>query len=236
MKSLLRLVFGKTIVRIINYILHNISNDFIYKTNLSKLLWERALISSADYVEKSLNNAMVFPSKEQLWDYTINMTQGCKNCLEFGVFQGNSINYFSAKCPERTFFGFDSFEGLAEDWAGHYSPKGTFDTGGSLPKVNSNVILIKGWFNETLPKFLEREVSIDFIHIDSDTYPAAVIILELLKDKIFPGMYILFDDYLGYPNYQNGEMKAWKEFTEKYGLQYIYKGFSDEQALVLVVQ
>jgi hypothetical protein len=36
--------------------------------------------------------------------------------LEFGVFSGNSINIIADKFPLRTIYGFDSFEGLPEEW------------------------------------------------------------------------------------------------------------------------
>ena len=37
--------------------------------------------------------------------------------IEFGVFSGTSINYFS-KNLKKKIYGFDSFEGLKEDWVG----------------------------------------------------------------------------------------------------------------------
>ena len=46
--------------------------------------------------------------------------------LEFGVFSGTSINFFSQKI-NKNIYGFDSFEGLREDWLGTTVTKGTFD-------------------------------------------------------------------------------------------------------------
>ena len=69
--------------------------------------------------------------------------------IEFGVWKGRSINYFAKRVSE-TIYGFDSFEGLKEDWSGWGFAKGAFDLGGKLPKVENNVILIKGWFDKTL--------------------------------------------------------------------------------------
>ena len=68
--------------------------------------------------------------------------------LEFGVASGNTINYISKFTNEKV-YGFDSFEGLPEKWRDGFD-KGAFNRGGYLPKVNDNVELIKGWFNETL--------------------------------------------------------------------------------------
>ena len=73
--------------------------------------------------------------------------------LEFGVASGNTINYIS-KFTNNTVYGFDSFEGLPEKWRDGIE-KGFFSRNGILPQVNSNVKLIKGWFNETLVDFIK---------------------------------------------------------------------------------
>ncbi len=81
--------------------------------------------------------------------------------LEFGTYDGRSINKIS-RYTNRQIFGFDSFEGLPEEWVGRGFPKGCFDLGGANPNFNpegffvyDNVKLIKGWFNESIPIFLE---------------------------------------------------------------------------------
>ena len=72
--------------------------------------------------------------------------------LEFGVANGNTINYISKFTNDKV-YGFDSFEGLPEKWRDGFD-KGAFNRNGVLPQVNSNVELIKGWFNETLVNFI----------------------------------------------------------------------------------
>ena len=72
---------------------------------------------------------------------------------------------------DKLFFGFDSFEGLQEDWKGSGLAKNHFSLRGKLPKVNDNVNLISGWFSSTLPQFLKNfNDQICLIHIDCDTY------------------------------------------------------------------
>ncbi len=57
-----------------------------------------------------------------------------KLVLEFGVYKAGMINYQARKFPELNFVGFDSFEGLQEQWSG-MAPQRTFDLGGRLPRV-----------------------------------------------------------------------------------------------------
>ena len=210
--------------------------------NIQNILWERASSQSADFVEKYLNSSLVFETKRQLHSFLVgvikeNNKDGC--CIEFGVASGSSIRYFSDNLSNLNFYGFDSFIGLKEDWAGHSVIKGEFSQNGVLPKVNSNVKLIKGWFDETLPNFIneykEDLKSINFVHIDADTYEAAVIIFEYLNKFFRPGMFILFDELIGYPNWKNGEYKALIEAQEKYGFKFKYRAFCTHEALIEII-
>src|SRR6266481_1745627 len=75
--------------------------------------------------------------------------------LEFGVFRGSSLRYWSKllRHPDSFLHGFDSFEGLPENW--RIMDKSLFDVGGQLPVFDdSRVQLFKGWFSDTLPKYL----------------------------------------------------------------------------------
>jgi hypothetical protein len=196
---------------------------------------KRAIRISAIYIEQNINKAMLFDSKEQLWDYAISKIKFNGLLVEFGVISGYSINYFSKKIPYKKIYGFDSFEGLREDWIGTYLVKGSFNLKGFLPHVNSNVILIKGWFDESLPKFLrENNEHFSIIHFDADTYESTKILLELIGDRIVKDTIIIFDVYIGIPNWQNGEYLAWKEFVESKSIKYQYIGFSIEQAVLQI--
>jgi hypothetical protein len=165
-------------------------------------------------------------------------------CLEFGVWQGGSINYLADRLKKETIYGFDSFEGLPEDW--HLSEsdmrkKGHFAT--RLPQVRSNVQLIKGFFEDTVPMFLEvTSGTISVLHIDSDLYSSAKYVLTQLNDRIVPGTVIMFDelsdwseDQRFYPKWPEGEWKALEEWlTEnKRSVRPICRNF-DMRGAVLV--
>lgn len=209
-----------------------------YKLSVYQILRERAIIESANYIEQHIDNAMIFDQRPQLWNYaakSANLADGL--ILEFGVFKGRSINYFAKLFPEDEVHGFDSFEGLAEDWKGYHFPKGTFDLGGNLPKVEGNVTLHKGWFETTLPPFLDKKTApIRLCHIDCDTYESALYVIKGLVDRLVKGSVLVFDEYHGYPNWKNGEFKAWQSVcTGNVGFKYRYIAFSDMQTAIEIL-
>lgn len=210
--------------------------------SLHGIMWERAAEQSADFVEEHLADCLIFKNKPEMWSYVARLlNESSRNgiCLEFGVAGGSSINFLSKSLPNFRFFGFDSFLGLKEDWKGHHAAKGSYSRNGVLPRVNSNVELIPGWFDETVPVFLQQHggdmSDLRLVHIDSDTYEAAVVIFDEIGKSLKPGVFVLFDELIGYPNWVNGEFKALREAERKFRFKYKYRAFSSEQALIEIL-
>lgn len=139
--------------------------------------------------------------------------------LEAGVFFGRSINLL-AKATSRLVHGFDSFEGLPEDWkAGEQ--KGSYSTGGRLPEVADNVRLHKGWFEHSLPVFLTaHQDALSLLHIDCDLYSSTRTVLEQLANRFVAGTVLIFDDFLGFPGFEQHELKAFEDFIDGSGWSY----------------
>lgn len=240
-RLMLKTIVDNSLVKIYRYL--RLASDHeagIYKHNLHSLLWERATAESVDYVEQYVADVLVFQSREQLFDYCVYLLRKAdgKVCLEFGVFKGESINYLSERLPEVNFYGFDSFKGLAEDWTGHHLRQGHFDLRGAMPRVNANVELVEGWFEESVPAFLKSHSdlrTVALVHIDGDTYAAARAVFENIGTLVKPGLLILFDEYLGYPNWRHGEYLAWQQFCAAQDVQFRYRAFSNRQALVEII-
>jgi hypothetical protein len=119
--------------------------------------------------------------------------------LEFGVGAGHRIRFWSQlnHDPQSRFIGFDSFEGLPEDWTRNY-PKGALDMGGVVPQIDDErVRFVKGWFQETLPRFLTEFTprSRLVIHNDSDLYSSTLFTLANLNTLLVPGTVVIFDDF-----------------------------------------
>jgi len=230
MKSLL----NKTIIPFIRYIKRNTNTD--KATRVLDEVSRRIARSTADYIEENMTSAIIFQRRKSLWDYVFQKSSLEGLILEFGVSEGTSINYFS-KLTTQTIYGFDSFEGLKEDWAGSGLLKGHFSREGEIPKVSENVSLIKGWFDESLPKFLDSyNDQLKIAHIDGDTYEAAKIVLEHLSPRIKKGTIIIFDEYFGYLGWKNGEYKAFQELVASQNITYRYLGFSENSVAVKIIQ
>ncbi len=58
-----------------------------------------------------------------------------------------------------------------------------------------DVILVKGWFQDTLPEYRERVGDIAVLRLDGDWYESTKCCLENLYDNIVAGGYVIIDDY-----------------------------------------
>ena len=176
--------------------------------------------------------------REKFWLEAIDMTKNIEGMiLEFGVFKGLSISFLAKNLPERRLYGFDSFEGLPEDFSST-RPKGHTSAMGILPKVPSNVTLYKGWFEDTLPEFLATHDSENcaLIHVDCVLHSSTKTVLSLLTPFIKPGTLIMFDEYFNYNQWENHEYKAFQEFVIANQISYEYIAYTDLQVLVKVLE
>ena len=148
--------------------------------------------------------------------------------LEFGVFRGRTITQIATRYPDRAVYGFDSFQGLPEDWdrPDLKFPTGTFGMHG-LPTVPANVTLVPGWFSDTLPSFVEAHASdtVALVHIDCDLYSSTTTVLKALAPMFIDGTVVVFDELFNYPNYHKHEFLALLEFLDasKFKAQWIGK-------------
>ena len=118
--------------------------------NLNKYLNRLAGMQSAEFIVNEMPKVKSLNNLQDYHRYILAQTEkfdGGGLYLEFGVYKGGSINFISSILPDEIIYGFDSFEGLPEDWR-YDLQKGGFNVDGNLPPVNKNVRLIKGWFNE----------------------------------------------------------------------------------------
>ena len=240
MKKVARAIVDRTVVPLLAYLRYRVPADrrvLIERPGVVTLTWQRAVAESADYAEQCMPNALCFANIDEVWKYAYDSRALAGLIVEFGVWTGRSINYFASLAGRERVYGFDSFEGLQEDWRGWSFAKGHFSLAGEPPKVSPNVTLVKGWFDQTLPEFLTTHRDpFSFVHIDCDTYEGASTVFRLAADRFVPGTVVLFDEYFGYRGWKLGEFKAWQEFVQRQQMAYDYLAFSDQACLVKVTK
>jgi Methyltransferase domain len=187
-------------------------------------------LRAARFVLTLPRRARRFVSSRSMRDWCVAQCDPDGLFLEFGVGSGQSTNQI-AVClrqidPSAALFGFDSFRGLPEDWrkgveAGEFAQS-------RLPRVEENVTLVVGPFQDTLPSFLaaHRE-HVSFLHVDSDLYSSAKFVLSTLlgEGRLRPGSVVLFDELFNYPGwFRGGEYRALRELLPTSTLTYEFVG------------
>jgi hypothetical protein len=195
----------------------------------------KAAAESADYMVAHMMKAQNLVHRADLIAFALNSCTVDGLVMEFGVFRGESLR-FIAKRLKQDVHGFDSFEGLPEDWS-YFQKQGRFSLDGNIPEFSENNIQThKGWFDQTLPAFLEvNSGSARFIHIDCDIYSSTRTVLTLLAPRIVKGTVIVFDEYLNYPAWREHEFMAFQEFIAARGLSYRYTGFASGHSSAAVL-
>ncbi len=191
--------------------------------------FDRALTNeSIEFINKNLKNAKSFEYDADIIRFASDSVCLKGAFIECGVATGRTINFIAGLNPSKRIYGFDSFEGLNENW--EFSEKETFfkSSFGLRNKIESklpiiilkNTCIFKGYFNEVLPKYKKqflKEEPIAFLHVDCDLYRPTKEIFEALGQNICSGTIILFDELYNYENYKNHEYKAFMEYVVNLG-------------------
>lgn len=134
--------------------------------------------------------------------------------VECGVGWGRSLLYLSLltriENKGRRVWGFDSFEGFPEPSEHDASPrkpqKGEWksnllsvqsllaSSGLDEVFVRSQVTLVKGFFEESLPKYSGDKIAL--LHADADLYESYKSIYSNLFERVVPNGIIMFDEYM----------------------------------------
>lgn len=159
--------------------------------------------------------------------------------VECGVGYGSSLSSLvyavSHHRLDKTVYGFDSFSGFPKAQPQDNGPRAkqnvaplgwdgaspslireifindSASNGFSLLKDHDvKVVLVPGFFEETLAENLPEKIS--FLHIDVDLYESTRLVLEIALPRVSPGGIVIFDEYMDerWP----GATRAIDEFIE----------------------
>jgi hypothetical protein len=155
------------------------------------------------------------PDKTGVYRDALTLVTGTKPLyLEFGVWQGLSLRWWSEHLttPGARFVGFDSFEGLPEQWRPDYPP-GTFAVGQPPAIDDPRVSFQVGWFDDTLRSFELPDHDQLIINVDCTLYSSTATVLQFLEKYLSAGDLIYFDEL---PEYDH-ELRAFFEHVERCG-------------------
>ena len=186
-------------------------------------MMRRAHEDTVDYIEERMPDALIRRGADDVLRHASKLRSIDGLILEFGVRTGHTIGVLSKANRGRPIHGFDSFEGLPEPWSGWSLDRGAFGEA-TVPAVGRDVELHVGWFDDTLPAFLEtHDGPAALIHVDSDIYSSAKTVLDLLAPRCRPGTIIVFNEYFNYPGWRRHEHRAFQEFCAEHDVAYEYR-------------
>ena len=191
--------------------------------------------SSARFAAEHFPTATVYFDKHATLEHAVKAAPAGGLALEFGVYSGTTLALI-AKLRSGDVYGFDSFEGLPEDWRSTFEA-GTFAVD-ELPQV-PGAELVVGWFDDTLPGFLaEHEGPVSLLHVDGDLYSSARTVLDLCGPRLVEGSIVIFDEYFNYPGWEQHEHRAWQEYVDRTGTEFTYEAYTgdDEQVVVRITR
>lgn len=167
---------------------------------------------------RSLDDLTPFPEREKMWEHISEWIPLESNVLflEFGVWGGYSIRHFAGqyRSDAARFVGFDSFEGLPDDWED--KKRGHFSTSGGVPQLDDGrVNFVKGWFQNSVEEWLRgfnEDPPVVLVHFDADLYSSTLYLLNALSAR-FKEYYFIFDEFPG------DETRALYNFSQATGSQ-----------------
>jgi hypothetical protein len=136
------------------------------------------------------------PDRFAVFDEAIRRVRGSQPLyLEFGVYRGRTIRYWASHLasPRARFVGFDSFEGLPEDWQPN-AQRGSFSVGTPPDVDDPRVSFVVGWFDKTLPTYEPPPHDQLIVNLDCDLYSSTRCVLDWLAGRLRPGTLVYFDD------------------------------------------
>lgn len=148
--------------------------------------------------------------------------------VETGVWRGGLCimmkAVLAAHNARRRVFVCDSFQGLPEISEGADAPLKLHENpllSVSAEEVRENfrrfglldddVIMVEGWFADTMPKLAERVRKIAVLRLDGDYYTSTREVIDPLYDRVSPGGFIIVDDYGCYQQARDAIHDFWGE-------------------------
>jgi len=212
-----------------SYLLGNKFSEFMIRTGYS--------------IQSSLwfKNCRVpfFKHRKEMYNYIVpkyDLSTNEITYLEFGVSKGWGFHFWyqTNKNQSSQFYGFDTFEGIPDDWGN--VKKGAYTANGVVPKVDdSRCKFIVGLFQDTIDNFIEinRLDKQLVILLDADLYNATLFVLIKLRLYLKKGDIIIFDEFFSVSKADH-EMRAFIDFLLLFKFEYEEIAKTPNQLAIIV--
>ncbi|MEX0964734.1 MAG: tetratricopeptide repeat protein [Pseudohongiellaceae bacterium] len=190
------------------------SKDF---DDLMRSSWrDHPSMRSMEWVSNLPSLPELYFNRWSFFDNIIALSNQERPFYEFGVFTGESFKYLIKAYTSG--FGFDTFEGLPEDW--HEERAGSYSSGGRVPEVAGGEFVV-GRFEETLPTFFAEPRPIaSVINFDADLYSSTICALSYARSVIDSETILIFDEFIVNEHWEQDEYKALNEFCKENNCSY----------------
>ena len=174
------------------------------------------LVRSIDWILSLPTMPEIHFNRWSIYDRAIELSDPGRSFYEFGVWMGDSFKYIVPHFAAG--YGFDSFQGLPEDWG--VVPRGAYSSRGRVPDIK-NAEFVVGEFAGTLPEFFETERPMaGLINFDADLYSSTITALTHANTVIDETTTLVFDEFIVNNNWEQDEFRALNEFCETHGYAY----------------
>ena len=162
-------------------------------------------------------NVVMTSNPYQTFEYLAPLATVDGPVFEFGVRNGYSLRKLAElfNDNDKVVMGFDSFEGLPEDWG--VEKKGRYKT--KRPFVKG-AFICEGKFEEKLPAMLNKMGQLRFVNMDCDIYSSTKYVLDQLTPHVGKGTIIVFDEFILNPTWKEDECKAFEEWVAENNISY----------------
>ncbi|MEK9552189.1 MAG: protein arginine N-methyltransferase [Alphaproteobacteria bacterium] len=174
------------------------------------------IVRSIEWVLSLPETPQVHFNRWSMFDTALAHANRSRAFYEFGVWMGDSFRYLIDHFPQG--YGFDTFEGLPEEW--HGLPRGSYTSFGDVPNILGAEFVV-GEFKDTLPEFFadERPMA-GLINFDADLYSSTITALNNAKPVIDSSTVLVFDEFIVNKNWEHDEFRALEEFCAIHDLSY----------------
>ena len=183
---------------------------------------DEPLVRSIEWVLSLPKMPEIHFNRWSIYDRAIALSDSQRAFYEFGVWMGDSFSYIVPSFSKG--FGFDSFQGLPEDWG--VVPRGTYSSRGRVPDIENSKFVV-GEFANTLPAFfMDKQPMAGLMNFDADLYSSTITALKNARPVIDENTTLVFDEFIVNDNWEQDEFRALNEFCGEFNYEYTVQAIS----------